>query len=57
MNEALIRALTQWRKSVEAGPPRQIAFRAEKRSDAVIFTDGFTSDARFHEIGPTGWEQ
>ena len=51
MNKALIRSVTQWRKLVEAGPPRQITFRAEKRSDAVIFTDGFTPDARFHENG------
>ena len=51
MNEALIRALTQWRKLIESGPPRQIAFRAEKKSDAVIFADGFTPDARFREKG------
>ena len=51
MNEALIRALTHWRKLVETGPPRQITFRAEKKSDAVIFTEGFTPDARFHEKG------
>ena len=51
MNEALTRALTQWRKLIESGPPTQIAFRAEKKSDAVIFTDGFTPDARFREKG------
>ena len=51
MDEALTRALTQWRKLIESGPPPQIAFRAEKKSDAVIFTDGFTPDARFREKG------
>ena len=51
MNEALTRAVTQWRKLIESGPPRQITLRAEKKSDAVIFTDGFTPDARFREKG------
>ena len=48
MNEALTRAR---RKLIESGPPRQMAFRAEKKSNAVIFTDGFTVDARFREKG------
>ena len=51
MNAALTRSLAQWRKLVEAGPPRQITLRAEKRCDAAIFTDGFTLDIRFREKG------
>ena len=36
---------------MSSGLPRPIAFRTEKRSDAVIFTDGLMPDIRFHEKG------
>ena len=52
LNEALKRSLIYWRGLIEFGPPREISLRASKRSDIVIFTDGFTSDQKKAECGP-----
>ena len=52
LNEALKRSLICWRGLVVCGPPREISLRASKRSDIVIFTDGFTPDQRKAECGP-----
>ena len=51
LTEPLIRALTQWRKLVLQGPPREISLRCQKKCDVVIFTDGFTLDPRKKERG------
>ena len=52
LDAALALSLRHWGKLIESGPPRPIEFRAEKKSDAVIFTDGFTPDPRFNENKP-----
>ncbi|CAE7645183.1 unnamed protein product [Symbiodinium necroappetens] len=52
LNEALKRSLIYWRGLIEFGPPKEISLRASKRSDIVIFTDGFTPDQRKAECGP-----
>ena len=52
LNEALKRSLVYWRCLIEFGPPREIPLRTSKRSDIVIFTDGFTPDQRKAESGP-----
>ena len=46
LEEPLVEALKHWRHLVEAGPPRTIDFQTNKKSDVVIFTDGFTPDPR-----------
>ena len=52
INPAIVRSLIYWKKLVQHGPPREISLRAEKSSDVVIFTDGFTPDQRKDEAGP-----
>ena len=52
INPAIVRSLIYWKKLVQRGPPREISLRAEKSSDVVIFTDGFTPDQRKDEAGP-----
>ena len=37
---------------IQFGPSREISLRAEKASDIMIFTDGFTPDQRKDEAGP-----
>lgn len=44
--EALRISLVHSKGLIQAGPPRQIDAKASKRSDVVIFTDGFTSGPR-----------
>ena len=39
-------SLEQWLKLVSQGPPRTIDRQVSKKSDVVIFTDGFTPDPR-----------
>lgn len=46
LDEALKISLVHWKGLIQAGPPRQIDTKVSKRSDVVIFTDGFTSDPR-----------
>ena len=46
LNPALLLSLFQWLKLVQDGPPRPIEEQKLKKSDAVLFTDGFTPDAR-----------
>ena len=50
INPAIVRSLIYWKKLIQFGPPREIS--AEKSSDVVIFTDGFTPDQRKDEAGP-----
>ena len=52
INPAIVRSLIYWKKLIQFGPPREISLRAEKASDVVIFTDGFTPDQRKDEAGP-----
>ena len=52
INPAIVRSLIYWKKLIHFGPPREISLRAEKSSDVVIFTDGFTPDQRKDEAGP-----
>ena len=52
INPAIVRSLTYWKKLIQFGPSREISLRAEKASDIVIFTDGFTPDQRKDEAGP-----
>ena len=52
INPAIVRSLIYWKKLIHFGPPREISLRAEKASDVVIFTDGFTPDQRKDEAGP-----
>ena len=49
LDEALRRSLRHWKGLIKEGPPRPIDLRAEKLSDAVIFTDGFAPDPRKNE--------
>ena len=51
LNSALLLSLFQWLKLVQDGPPRPIEEQKLKKSDAVLFTDGFTPDARKNEKG------
>ena len=51
LNPALLLSLFQWLKLVQDGPPRPIEEQKLKKSDAVVFTDGFTPDARKNEKG------
>ena len=51
LNSALLLSLFQWLKLVQDGPPRPIEEQKLKKSDAVLFTDGFTPDARKKEKG------
>ena len=44
-------SLFQWLKLVQDGPPRPIEEQKLKKSDAAVFTDGFTPDARKNEKG------
>ena len=46
LDRPLKEALIQWRKLIHHGPPRSIDFKVDKLADAVLFTDGFTPDAR-----------
>ena len=46
LDKPLVEALKHWRHLVDAGPPRTIDFQIDKKSDVVIFTDGFTPDPR-----------
>lgn len=52
LDPPLTGALNQWIKLVQAGPPRTIDFVAQKRADAVLFTDGFSPDPRENDIRP-----
>ena len=52
INPAIVRSLIYWKKLIHFGPPGEISLRAEKASDVVIFTDGFTPDQRKDEAGP-----
>ena len=52
LDEALEESLRQWRVLVSHGPPRPIDLQVRKRSDIVIFTDGFTPDPREHDVRP-----
>ena len=45
-------SLRHWRKLISAGPPRPIETFASKKSDVVVFTDGFTPDPRKNEKLP-----
>ena len=45
-------SLRHWRKLISEGPPRPIETFASKRSDVVVFTDGFTPDPRKNEKLP-----
>ena len=49
LDGALRESLVQWKKLVEAGPPRSIDVAFERKADVVIFTDGFTPDPRSSE--------
>ena len=46
LDEALSIALLHWKNLISDGPPRPIEVRRVKRSDVVVFTDGFTPDPR-----------
>lgn len=46
LDDALRISLQRWRGLIKEGPPRSIDFKVEKRSDVVIFANGFTSDPR-----------
>eukprot|EP00438_Fugacium_kawagutii_P013451 Skav225992 [mRNA] locus=scaffold4003:161449:163482:+ [translate_table: standard] len=46
LDQALRVALVHWKGLINEGPPRTIDLKVSKRSDVVIFTDGFTSDPR-----------
>ena len=46
LDKPLRLALSQWLKLVNEGPPRTIDRQVQKKSDCVIFTDGFTPDPR-----------
>ena len=46
LDKPLNLALSQWLKLVNEGPPRTIDRQVQKKSDCVIFTDGFTPDPR-----------
>ena len=52
LDGALRESLVQWKKLVEAGPPRSIDVAFERKADVVIFTDGFTPDPRSSERLP-----
>ena len=52
LDEALVESLRQWRSLVLNGPPRPIDLQVKKRSDIVIFTDGFTPDPREQDSRP-----
>ena len=52
IDEALDLSLRQWRKLIEAGPPRPIELKKNRWADVVIFTDGFTPDPRDHSKLP-----
>ena len=52
LDHALQISLEHWRKLISAGPPRPIELQASKKSDVIIFTDGFTPDPRKNEKLP-----
>ena len=51
LGPALTLALKQWKKLVQAGPPRKIEMLTNAPADVVLFTDGYTPDARKRESG------
>ena len=51
LGPALVAALRQWIKLIQAGPPREITQVRPASSDVVLFTDGFTPDQRKKEVG------
>ena len=51
LSRALELALIQWKSLIKDGPPRAITPASGKPADVVIFTDGFTPDARKDEKG------
>ena len=52
LDPPLVESLVQWRKLIEAGPPRPIDLACGRLADAVIFTDGFTPDPRSSDRSP-----
>ena len=48
----LVESLKQWRKLIDASPPRPIDLAHERRADVVIFTDGFTPGPRSSDRSP-----
>ena len=52
LDSSLTESLKQWLKLVNQGPPRTIDSCASKRSDVVLFTDGFSPDPRDVEWKP-----
>ena len=53
LGRPLLLALKHWLHLISNGPPRPITMIRPARADAVVFTDGYTPDARKHEAGPS----
>jgi hypothetical protein len=51
LSPALVLSLGQWVKLILKGPPREITLLRPAPADVVIYTDGFTPDARKQEAG------
>ena len=52
LDEALRESLSRWRSLILDGPPRPIDLQVGKKSDVIIFTDGFTPDPREQDVRP-----
>ena len=52
LDRPLQESLKQWLILIREGPPRTIDFCADKRADAVLFTDGFSPDPREVDVKP-----